>query len=394
MLTFSHENLWGRKRELKSELKRGRERKILAEGTSSWRRLCNLRSLGSLLQILRHHLAGGLEEAGVIRLPLASLGQIASDLLRQHLAQLDTPLVEGVDVPDPALNSGSVLVEGQQLAQGVGIANRKEQGERGSVASEGLVGNEVVWHLLGLQLLRSLAQGQGVRLSEEVRHQLVVVAHSLAWQFDGVLGGREADELGRDGAALMHELVEGVLAVGAWLAKVDGTSSNRHGLASHGHALAVGLHVQLLNVRDESGEGLAVRKHCAALVLQDAGVPDREQAHEHGQILLRSRSEEVLVHLVASLQELRDDAEAILERQWEDADSTPAGESAAHPVPEAEDVLGVDAERGRLVQGRRAGGDVLRDAVGRAELLDEPLLDCLCVEHGLSGGERLRNDQN
>ena len=32
---------------------------------------------------------------------------------------------------------------------------------------------------------------------------------------------READELGRDGATLVHELVEAVLSIGAWLTEDD-----------------------------------------------------------------------------------------------------------------------------------------------------------------------------
>ena len=47
---------------------------------------------------------------------LAAL-QLGDDPLRQHLAQLDAPLVERVDVPDRALREDAVLVQRDQLAQ-------------------------------------------------------------------------------------------------------------------------------------------------------------------------------------------------------------------------------------------------------------------------------------
>src|SRR3546814_3041065 len=46
-------------------------------------------------------------------------GQFACGPLRQHLAQLHAPLVEGVDVPDHALHEHAVLVKRHQRAQRV-----------------------------------------------------------------------------------------------------------------------------------------------------------------------------------------------------------------------------------------------------------------------------------
>ena len=43
--------------------------------------------------------------------------EFGDNLLRQHLAQFDTPLVDGVDVPDDALGEDSVLVERHELAE-------------------------------------------------------------------------------------------------------------------------------------------------------------------------------------------------------------------------------------------------------------------------------------
>ena len=61
----------------------------------------------------------------------------------------------------------AVLVHGQQLSDRVGRAAGHHDGQRGPVASEGLVGNEVVRDVLRTQLLGGLAVGQGIGLREE-----------------------------------------------------------------------------------------------------------------------------------------------------------------------------------------------------------------------------------
>src|SRR6516165_2074766 len=43
--------------------------------------------------------------------------ELGDDPLRQHLAQLDAPLVERVDVPDDALGEHAVLVEGHEFSE-------------------------------------------------------------------------------------------------------------------------------------------------------------------------------------------------------------------------------------------------------------------------------------
>ena len=43
--------------------------------------------------------------------------EFRDNALSQHFAQLDAPLVEGIDVPDRALSEDVVLVEGDELAE-------------------------------------------------------------------------------------------------------------------------------------------------------------------------------------------------------------------------------------------------------------------------------------
>src|SRR6516162_6312734 len=70
---------------------------------------------------------------------------------------------------------------------------------------------------LGLDFLRGLAEGQGLGLSKDVRQEDVMVPAQRIER----LG--KGDEVTRDEAgALMDQLIEGVLAIGAWLTPVDG----------------------------------------------------------------------------------------------------------------------------------------------------------------------------
>ncbi len=70
---------------------------------------------------------------------------------------------------------------------------------------------------LGFDLLRGLTEGQGLGLGKDVGQQHVVVAS------EGIEGFVEPDEVTRnEPGALVNQLVERVLAVGAGLAPVDG----------------------------------------------------------------------------------------------------------------------------------------------------------------------------
>ena len=69
----------------------------------------------------------------------------------------------------------------------------------------------------------------------------------------------DGDEVrGDEPGALVDELVEGVLAVGARLAPEDLTGLSGHGAAVPAHGLAVGLHGELLEVGGEAVQVLGV----------------------------------------------------------------------------------------------------------------------------------------
>ena len=80
------------------------------------------------------------------------------------------------------LDCNSVLIHGQNLASCEGVELREENAEGRPVACEGLVRNEMVWHVLSTKLHSRLALGQGVSLCKEVAHELIVVGDHLTLQ--------------------------------------------------------------------------------------------------------------------------------------------------------------------------------------------------------------------
>ena len=177
-----------------------------------------------------------------------------------------------------------------------------------------------------------------------------------------VLGGvgrvRHRDEVrGDEPGALVDELVEGVLAVRARLAPEDLAGVGGHGRAVPAHGLAVGLHGQLLEVGREAVQVLGVGQHGVRGGPVEVGVPDVEQAHEHGNVLSRGPGGEVLVDGVEPAQELLE----VLRADGHGQHRAHGGVhriASAHPAPEAEGVGRVDAEGLDLVQGGGHGHEV------------------------------------
>ena len=158
----------------------------------------------------------------------------------------------------------------------------------------------------------------------------------------------EADEVHRDQAvALVEQLEVGVLAVGAHRAPHHGPGGGADGAAPQVDRLAVGLHVQLLEVLGEVDQALGVGDDGDALGVEEVGVPDAQQTEQHGQVGLEGGRAEVLVHGPEAGQHL---PEAVGPDGHHDrqADGRGVRVATADPVPELEHVGGVDAEGGHL----------------------------------------------
>ena len=104
--------------------------------------------------------------------------------------------------------------------------------------------------------------------------------------------------------ALVDELVEGVLAVGARLApdhRPGAVVDRTPGLVD---ALAVALHVALLQVVGEVTQVLVIGQDGVRPGAEEVAVPDAEQRHDHRDVALERGAAEVLVRAVGAGEQL------------------------------------------------------------------------------------------
>ena len=320
---------------------------------------------------------------------LARRLQLALDLLRQDLAQLNAPLVERVDVPDRALGERDMLVVRDQRTQrGRRHLLRQDRG-RGAVAEEGLVRHQPVRRALGLDLFRGLANHQSLRLRQEVGCQHALVLATL----DRVVRlGRHEEVRGDELGALVQQLEEAVLRVGGRLAEQDRARGVLDVVARAGDGLAVAFHGELLQVGREAVQVLVKGSDEVRLGAEEVAVPHTQQAAEHGDVLLQRGLAEVLIHGIGTGQELVEVVETNVESNGE-ANGTPDRVAAADPRFEAKHVLLVDAELGDLGLVGREGHKVLSNVSLVLGGLEEPRLRTVGVGSGLSRGEGLGSNQ-
>src|SRR5262252_5867849 len=84
--------------------------------------------------------------------------EFRDDALGQHFSQLDSPLVERIDVPHDALRENGVLVEGHQLAECSWRQLLREDGVRRAIAFEHPMRNERLRCAFSSHLIRCLAE--------------------------------------------------------------------------------------------------------------------------------------------------------------------------------------------------------------------------------------------
>ena len=102
--------------------------------------------------------------------------EFRDDALGQHLAKLDAPLVEGVDLPDGALGEDRMLVKSDELAESFRRQLVGQDGVRRAVAFEDAVRDEPVRRALGFDLLRRFSERQRFGLGENVGQEHVMMA--------------------------------------------------------------------------------------------------------------------------------------------------------------------------------------------------------------------------
>ena len=188
----------------------------------------------------------------------------------------------------------------------------------------------------------------------------------------------------------MDELVVRVLTVGAGLTPHDRAGVPVHRLAVERDRLPVALHLELLEVRREPGEVLAVGEDRLGLRAEEARVPDVEQPEHDRHVGRERRSAQVLVDGVEPGEHLGELLGADRDHERE-ADRGVERVAATDPVPELEHVRRVDPELGDLLGVRRDRDEVLGDGrVVAAEAGQQPVARGPRVGEGLERAERLR----
>ena len=115
--------------------------------------------------------------------------EVLQDILRKHLAELHTPLVERENIPDDALHKHLVLIERNEGAKRLGGELVREKRIGRPVAFKCLERNKFFRIPFSTALLGGLAERQSLCLREEVCHELVVVIRN------GVVRLAESDEV-------------------------------------------------------------------------------------------------------------------------------------------------------------------------------------------------------
>src|SRR5271156_1461592 len=157
--------------------------------------------------------------------------------------------------------------------------------------------NEPRGSALRFDLLRRFAESERFGLGENVGQKNVVMMAERIQRF--VEGNKIA---GDEFRSLMDELVEGMLAVSAGLAPVDWAGLIVDLSARQRDVLTVALHGELLEIGREAFQVLLVGKNAGSLGAEKIVVPNGEEAHEHGEILIEGRGAEMLIHLAEAVQ--------------------------------------------------------------------------------------------
>ena len=189
----------------------------------------------------------------------------------------------------------------------------------------------------------------------------------------------------------MQQLVERVLAVRTRLAENHGARTVRHGQAVMADALAVRLHVGLLQVGGQPVQVLVVGQDGVNADALDVAIPDADEGKQHGHVAREGRLGEVPVHRVTAGQQLAEAVGPDLERDRQ-ADHGPQGVAAPDPVPEGEGVPGSNAESGDGLGVGRQRHEVAGNRVPVHPPGQEPVEGTARIGHRLERREGLGRD--
>ena len=196
---------------------------------------------------------------------------------REHLAELDPPLVERVDVPDHALGEDAVLVERDERAEHRAASSRSARimlvGRLPSITRCGTSPSAVPSARTSCSVLPKASASACAKTFDD--QDVVVVA-------DRVERLAEPDEVdGDELRALVDQLVEVCWPLVPGSPQKTGAGLIVDVRALDRDVLAVRLHRELLQVRGEALQVLLVGHDADGLRVEEVAVPDARAAHEH-----------------------------------------------------------------------------------------------------------------
>ena len=169
---------------------------------------------------------------------------------------------------------------------------------------------------------------------------------------EAVAGLDRGDELdGHEMSALVEELEDGVLGVGADPAPGDWRGRPAGGRAVELHRLAVRFHLQLLEIGRQQAQALVIGEDGAGPGAADVGVITVGEGGEDGRVFEQGREAEMAVHRRRALEQGLERVPAERQRGGK-ADRRPERVAAADALGEGQDPGLVDPELERPL-GRR-----------------------------------------
>ena len=116
--------------------------------------------------------------------------------------------------------------------------------------------------------------------------------------------GRSEEIAGDELGALVDELIEGVLPIGAGLSPDNWAGAPGDRFAITINALAVAFHIPLLKVGGKAVQVLVVGEDGVSLGVVEVVVPDAKEGKGHWQILFDGCFQKVFIHFVRTCKKL------------------------------------------------------------------------------------------
>mmetsp|Transcript_8499 Transcript_8499/g.12413 ORF Transcript_8499/g.12413 Transcript_8499/m.12413 type:complete len:207 (+) Transcript_8499:150-770(+) len=183
--------------------------------------------------------------------------QLWQDLLSKSLTQLNTPLVECINVPHCGLCENLHFIHGDQDTEHTGGELLEEEGSRWTVSLKDFVWHKcfncLIGHLaleLCTYLISRLSHCHGLSLGKIVgKKDGVVINWSTKILCNIVLCFNGSQEVtGDELCSLMDQLVKGMLPIGSRLSPNNGSSLDIHLLPVPANVLSIRFHITLLKV--------------------------------------------------------------------------------------------------------------------------------------------------